>query len=91
MKLEDKETDLIGEWIINDGKVAGDATCERIESLISNYLEKIAGGGWDTLYKDPHDGRYWELVYPQSQMHGGGPPRLTNLLPGQAKLKYGIS
>ena len=57
MKLGAKETDLTGKWIVAAGKVVADETCQRIKSLVSQHLEKVAGGGWDTLYKDPEDGR----------------------------------
>ena len=91
MKLKPDETELLCKWVVADGKVTGDETCERIQSLTSQYLEKVAGGGWEILYRDPNDGRYWELTYPQSEMHGGGPPRLTCLSLGQAQRKYGNS
>lgn len=90
MKLGAKETDLTGKWIVAAGKVVADETCQRIKSLVSQHLEKVAGGGWDTLYKDPEDGRYWELTYPESHLHGGGPPRLSNLSYEQASMKYSI-
>jgi hypothetical protein len=88
MKLKPEETDLIGNWLMVDEKVVGDTTCERIKILTSHYLEQIAGGGWETLYKDPQDNRYWELTYPQGEMHGGGPPRLTCLSAAEVKEKY---
>jgi hypothetical protein len=28
---------------------------------------------WDTLYRDPATGKLWEVTYPESQRHGGGP------------------
>ncbi len=91
MKLQPEETDLLGKWQVVDGNVVGDATAERIEALIEHQLEKIAvdSTGWETLYRDPDDGRYWELTYPESSWHGGGPPRLTCLSHEQAVAKYG--
>jgi hypothetical protein len=85
------ESDLLGSWVVVEGKVTADPTAERIEALIYEGLEKIAvdATGWETLYRDPDDGRYWELTYPQSEMHGGGPPRLTCLSPERARAKYG--
>ena len=83
MKLNSTETELIGRWEIVDGRVRSDTTCERIERLTTSYLEKIAAskdsGEWDTLFRDPGDGRYWERSYLQSEMQGGGPPRLSVL------------
>jgi hypothetical protein len=89
-KLKPEETDLVGNWLVVEGKVIGDITCRRIDILISDYLEKVAGGGWETLYRDPQDNRYWELTYPQGEMHGGGPPRLIHLPSSVAKEKYKI-
>lgn len=87
--LSKEETYLKGEWLFKNGKVTGNEACERIEYLIT-ILEKIAStdGGWDTLYKDNSDGRYWELFYEHSEMHGGGPPSLKNISEEEAKEKY---
>ena len=88
MKLEPEETDLRCEWEVVDGKVIGNDVCDRIDLLVSQYLVEVAGRGWETLYQDPYDGRYWELTYPQGEMHGGGPARLTYLPDGRARVKY---
>lgn len=90
MKLEADETLLTGQWLMQDGHVVADETTRRIEDLVSDYLEKLGHdeSGWDTLYQDPHDGRYWERIYPMSAMHGGGPPELRCLTLDQAKAKY---
>ncbi|HVR55687.1 MAG TPA: Imm27 family immunity protein [Pseudolabrys sp.] len=90
------ETELTGNWILPLGQLSGqliaDETCKRIDELVKSSLEKIAVskecGAWETLYRDPKDGRYWEKTYPQSEMHGGGPPKLQVLSPEQAKAKY---
>jgi hypothetical protein len=58
MKPKPEETELIGEWVFAEGKINGDATCERVEWLTANYLKKVAGSGWETLYVDPEDGRF---------------------------------
>jgi hypothetical protein len=89
-KLQPNETDLIGEWKVVGGKVVGNEACERIDLLTSQYLEHIAVGNWEKLYRDPEDGRYWELTYPHSDWHGGGPPRLTCLSEEEAQTKYGV-
>ena len=91
MKLKPEETDLLGKWEVVAGNVVGDVNSERINDLVERYLEKVVvdATGWDTLYRDPDDGRYWELTYPESSLHGGGPPRLTYLSHKQARAKYG--
>ena len=94
MKITSSETDIVGSWIVDGGKVRGDAACERIEWLTANHLRKVAvspqSGGWETLFQDPDDGRFWERTYPQGEMHGGGPPRLTLLIGEKVREKYRI-
>lgn len=89
-KIRPEETDLLGEWEVAGGVVVADATCQRIETLVEQILQKVAvdKSGWYTLYRDSEDGRYWELTYPDSSWHGGGPPRLTYLSAQEARAKY---
>jgi hypothetical protein len=81
--------------VVQDGGARGDAACERIEWLIAHHLQKIAdrpqSGAWETLYRDPEDGRYWERTYPQGEMHGGGPLQLKRLTIQEATEKYGAA
>jgi len=92
MALKPEEKELIGNWVVQSGRVVGDDVEQRIGELVDQYLEKVAvspaSGGWDTLYRDPQDGRYWELTYPRSEMHGGGPRQLTVLSLEAAEEKY---
>lgn len=69
-KLEKNETYLKGQWIEKNDEVIGNETCIRIRSLIT-YLEEISStdGGWETLYRDNSDGRYWELFYEHGDWH----------------------
>jgi hypothetical protein len=88
--LQPNENDLIGKWIKVGGHVDGDDTDKRIDWLTSEILKKLAvtDGGWATLFRDNSDRRYWERTYPQSAMHGGGPPRLTCISEEEARKKY---
>jgi hypothetical protein len=92
VNLEPDETDLLGTWVDSKVRVTADAVTDRIEFLVSHCLEEIAVDttGWETLYRDPQDGRYWELTYPQGEIHGGGPPRLRHLPAEEAKGKYKV-
>ena len=69
-----------------------EADNKRIETLIKDYLVKITTDetGWDVLYQDPEDNRYWELTYPESELHGGGAPVLRHLSVVEAHDKYNI-
>jgi hypothetical protein len=91
LKLTSQDSDLVGQWMMKKDAVVADPTCARIEWLISNCLVQLGAdsSGWDELYRDPDDGRLWELTWPQSEMHGGGPPRLTCLASDVAQRKYG--
>jgi hypothetical protein len=92
MKLKSNETNISGKWIEKDGMVVADAACKRIEWLVDNDLRQIAfspqWGAWETLFKDLSDGRFWERTYPNSQMHGGGPPTLKVIKEKEAMQKY---
>lgn len=66
--------------------------CNRVDYLTSSYLRRIGvseeRGGWMVLYQDPEDMRYWVLTYPESEMHGGGPPALINVSEEEANSKF---
>jgi Immunity protein 27 len=92
MRLQPGEVRLDGKWEFVGGKMRADPVTERIELLTTKYLTKVSmdASGWETLYRDPQDGRYWELTYPQSHMHGGGPPSLVLVEKDQVKSKYNL-
>ena len=91
MKLTSQESDLTGMWQLRLGTAVADATCKRIEWLIANHLVQLGAdaSGWSELYRDPEDGRLWELTWPQAEIHGGGPPRLTFITADVARSRYG--
>ena len=74
-----KKTVLEGKWLVDGKQLVGDETCRKIDLFLTT-LSRIASrdGGWTSLNRDPKDGSFWELTYPQSGMHGGGPPRLES-------------
>ena len=86
------ETLLEGKLFEFKGNILGNAVCDRIQHLITSHLMKIGytSSGWEALYKDPGDGRYWELVFLQGELHGGGPPTLRLLSDIEAKTKYSL-
>lgn len=92
MRIRPDETELIGRWETVSGTIQNDAVASRIKELTRDYLTKIARSenGWETLYRDPGDLRFWELTYPQSELHGGGPPTLRCLSRQEVERKYGL-
>jgi hypothetical protein len=92
-ELDAVETVLIGQWMSDGKHMHADEVCARIERLTSQVLHKVAVsrdyGAWETLFRDPKDGRLWERTYPQGELHGGGPPRLAVISPDEARRKYG--
>ncbi len=87
------ETDLTGQWRLDAGKMVADDTCRRIQELITKQLVKVAvdSSGWHTLYRDPQDSRLWEHSYPQGEMQGGGPPKLSCISAERAKTAFGLA
>ena len=76
------------------GSLVRNENSDRIKWLLDNVLVQVCyspdSGAWETLFLDPTDGRYWEHTYPQSYLHGGGPPELIHLSLVEAKQKYKI-
>jgi Immunity protein 27 len=91
MPIRPQETSIVGSWYVTEGRNIADENTKRIEELRRSELVEVASSadGWDTLLRDPSDGRLWELTYPSSQMHGGGPPTLNALSRKAAASKYG--
>ena len=90
MKLDANETSLVGRWVSRGSAQNADAVCVRIASLLREQLVELgtSSDGWSTLYRDLADGRYWELTYPESHLHGGGPPALHCLTPVEVQARY---
>ena len=74
-----------------DGTMALDDTGQRIERLMQHYLVKLDAGpkGRGVLFRDPKDGRFWELLCPDAEPHGFTLPELVCVSPAEAERKYG--
>ena len=92
MKLEKDDIKIVGNWIFDGIKMIVDDQCKRIDWLRNNYLKLIATDetGWLKLYQDPVDKRFWQLIFEQGEMQGGGPPTLILMSETEAKEKYNI-
>lgn len=88
--IHPEETRIVGGWILEHGRMLDDAASLRIHELVATHLVKLGHdwSGWGTLYRDPTDGRLWELTYPQGDMQGGGPRTLQVLSEAAARSKY---
>ena len=91
-KIAPSETTIVGEWRVEHGKTTPNAEVRRIDDLIDGYLIDVAtsNDGWSRLFRDPHDGRLWELIYPESSAHGGGAPLLSCISLEEATSRYGL-
>jgi hypothetical protein len=92
-QLSVSDSPLRGRWVATTAGIKGDPVCERIGALVRTYLVAVGTSpdGWSDLLVDPDDGRYWELTYPESDLHGGGPPMLTALASDEAIDRYGVN
>jgi hypothetical protein len=93
MPIGPDEVEIIGSWVMVNGRLTEDDAARRITSLVETELKHIATtqDGWEKLYLDPQDGRFWELTYPRGEMQGGGPQALLLARPQKVQEKYGVS
>lgn len=91
--LRPDENLIVGKWILFKDRILGDPSEQRIGALVNDVLEYCADhpeqGGWRRLYRDPGDGRLWELSRPRIEMTGGGPRALRVIVPERALEVYG--
>ena len=91
-ELGPEERQLTGAWGDAHAGPLGDEVDRRIFWLVRHRLRRRAStnSGWDTLFIDPRDGRFWELTFPHGTLFGGGPRQLTQLSAEEAAAKYGV-
>lgn len=90
--LRPDELLLDGAWTDGPGS-ADDQVDQRIFWLVSRRLTLVGviESGWRQLYRDPRDGRLWELTFPRGSLHGGGPRRLECVAALVAGKRYGLT
>lgn len=84
------EYEIVGGFERKGGQVKPNANSLRIAELRCNLLQEIAASAehYSVLYRDPNDGRYWELVSQNPEGHGGGTKSLVFISDNEAKVKY---
>jgi len=88
--ISEKETLIECKWNVVEDQVKPNKACARIEWLISDILKlvKVDPAGWEKLYQDPKDNRFWLLFYPQAELHGGGPACLMEITLNEVELRF---
>lgn len=61
------------EYIGNEARAYADDHLEQVD------VDPVT---WTVEYRDRRNGSRWLMDYPQSELHGGGPPRLRRMTPG---------
>jgi hypothetical protein len=55
------------------------------------HLEQVASGNWTALLRCPATGQYWRRTFPDSEMHGGGPPLLEKVSRSVGVSEFGLA
>jgi len=89
-RIDPNEFEIIGGTTYKHGKPTPDENSLRIATLRNHLLVKVAASAthWTVLYRDPTDGRYWELVEQSPSNHAGGCLCLVFISENEAKVKY---
>lgn len=79
--IERNAEELVGQWIIQSGRVVADEVEREIDERIRSKLQLVSTSedGWSSIYVDKISGTFWELTYIDSSAHGGGPRRLRKI------------
>jgi immunity protein 27 of polymorphic toxin system len=67
-------------WELRDGHMRAVGDALLIDDLLKNKLVEVQKKNWAILYRHKETGEFWDLTYPQSEMHGGGPRRLRMVI-----------
>jgi hypothetical protein len=50
---------------------------------------KVDDVSWKVLWENPQTGEFWKEYFPQSEVHGGGPPEFLKISEQQARQEFG--
>lgn len=87
------EVEIRGLWFADGGRMTSDDACKRVQRLTAEYLQEVARAkrGWEKLYRDPVDGRYWEISYPFGGGQAAGPATLRCVELAAVQERYGLA
>ena len=73
--------DLRDVWCFENGKMTVRGDAAAIDGMLAKKLDKIKVDpiNWIVIFRHRDTNQLWELSYPQSELHGGGPRRLRLL------------
>lgn len=57
----------------------GELNGKEAYDFAETHLRKVNSKDWEIEFEDPRTGELWLMDFPQSEYHGGGPPRLRKL------------
>jgi len=57
------------------------------KSLVQVAVDDV---NWKVLHRNPATGEYWKEFFPQSEVHGGGPPVFVRISEEEAKREFKI-
>lgn len=57
------------------------------ENLVQVLVDDV---NWKILHRNPSNGDYWKEFFPQSEMHGGGPPVFLKISDEEVKREFKI-
>ncbi len=91
--IQPGETVLQGLWIDLGSRMEKDMSWQRIEWLVTEHFEELAclEDSQDRLYRDPTDGRLWELFSVRPELGEQSPPHLAVIAPQTAAERFGVS
>jgi len=81
---------LQGLWIDTGSRMEKDSTWQRILWLVAEQLESLAESPDGRLFRDPVDGRLWELLRTRPDLPDGGPPVLRVIAKEKAAGLYRV-
>jgi hypothetical protein len=50
---------------------------------------KVDPVNWKVLWTNPQTGEFWKEYFPESELHGGGPPEFVKITEQEAKAEFG--